>query len=229
MKTKLCISTYGKTIKELEERIKEAAEEKDALIEARIDYLEENEINPEALSEILKPFADRLVITVRKREQGGHYKGGEASRIELIKRLSKIQPAYVDIELESANGEIIGAIKENGSMVIVSWHDFSGTPSKEELIRKAGKCLERGDIAKIVATSRSVEDNLNILYLYSVFPAKRLIAFCMGEKGKITRLLSACAGSPITYVAQYGRNTAPGQYSIEEFRKIVGKAVGAGI
>jgi 3-dehydroquinate dehydratase type I len=47
----------------------------------------------------------------------------------------------------------------------------------------------------------------------------RLVCFCMGEQGRISRLLSPVFGAVFTFAAlEQGGETAPGQISINEMR-----------
>jgi 3-dehydroquinate dehydratase type I len=45
-----------------------------------------------------------------------------------------------------------------------------------------------------------------------------LVCFCMGEKGKVSRLLSPMFGAYFTFASLEGDSTAPGQMSIAEMR-----------
>jgi len=221
MKTRICVSTYGKTTEELVDNVnKTVSRYGNVLVEVRVDYLEE-EVNADVLVEKLRPYADRLVITVRPADQGGYYRGEEEERLLLLRRLALMQPAYVDVELDRVDDKLVKNFRGIGVKTIVSWHDFRGTPSRSDLIEVTKQSINLGDVAKIVTMSRGVEDNLNILYLYSLFNPTNLIAFCMGEQGRVTRVLSAAAGAPIVYASTKGRETAPGQYSVDELLEIL--------
>jgi 3-dehydroquinate dehydratase type I len=70
-----------------------------------------------------------------------------------------------------------------------------------------------GDIAKIVTMARTGEDNLRVLRLYEEDP-RNLIAFCMGEAGMVSRLVSLQMGAPIIYASLPNEPVAPGQLSV---------------
>ncbi len=79
------------------------------------------------------------------------------------------------------------------------------------------------DVAKIVTFVRAWEDNFRLLALLA--RAKKLkqitVAFGMGPKGKISRILAPLMGSPWTYAsADQGRTSAPGQMTVEDMRTI---------
>ncbi|MDX1596241.1 MAG: type I 3-dehydroquinate dehydratase, partial [Nitrosopumilaceae archaeon] len=58
-----------------------------------------------------------------------------------------------------------------------------------------------------------------ILQLYRKKGKTNLIAFAMGEEGRISRILCLHLGSPYTYVS-LGKAVAPGQFSVDEIKKI---------
>jgi len=137
--------------------------------------------------------------------------------------LSDLKPAYMDLELAAKNlAEISRELRRN-SRLIVSFHDFSGTPHEGELASRAQEALRYGDFAKIVTLSRGMDDNLVIMRLYRLdgIPAERLIAFAMGEAGVVTRIIAPILGSPIAYSCLPGEEVAPGQLSIIHLNRIL--------
>ena len=73
---------------------------------------------------------------------------------------------------------------------------------------------------KIVSTAKSVDDATRMLELYNKKGKNNLIAFAMGDEGKISRILCLYLGSPYTYVS-LGKAVAPGQFSVDEVNKII--------
>ena len=128
-----------------------------------------------------------------------------------------------DIEAEADkdmhDAVAISAIS-NRCRLIVSHHDHEQTPDNHELCARANHCLGlSADIVKIVTTAQCPEDNARILALYSEYPD--LIAFAMGEKGKISRIACLYAGAPFTYAAlNDSEPTACGQLSSERILTI---------
>lgn len=130
--------------------------------------------------------------------------------------------AYLDLEIEAPapmSKRLRKAAQENGSIVIRSYHDFDGTPSREKLAETAAQCREFGaEVIKIVTTARCAADAQTVLSLYDDFD--RLIAFCMGEAGRQSRLDCLAKGAPYTYVALTEEEaTAPGQWTTESMKK----------
>jgi len=217
----ICVSIMGRDEAELERKMERALSLGGDLVELRLDFLHDLDVS--RLENIVSSFMDKVIITLRPSWEGGHYHGGEEKRIELLKMLSDLKPAYMDLELAARNIAEISKELRRKSRLIISFHDFSGTPPEEELASRALEALRYGDIAKIVTLSRGMDDNLGILRLYRLdgIPAKRLIAFAMGEAGVATRILAPLLGSPIVYSCFPGEEVAPGQLNIIHFKRIL--------
>lgn len=132
---------------------------------------------------------------------------------------------YIDLELEapSQTSKNIQKICLNrGAELIRSWHDSQSTPDREYLQQIMQRCYRYGaDIAKIVTTAGSAEDCDVVLGLYDSAPSA-LIAFCMGESGRASRIACLKYGAPFTYAAVSEDDVvAPGQFSAAEMRTAV--------
>jgi len=130
--------------------------------------------------------------------------------------------AYIDLEMEAPapmSKRLRKAAQENGTIVIRSYHDFAGTPSREKLAETVSQCREFGaEVVKIVTTAQCEADVQTVLSLYDDFD--RLIAFCMGEAGRQSRLDCLAKGAPYTYAALTEEEaTAPGQWTTESMKK----------
>ena len=154
---------------------------------------------------------------------------------------------YVDVELEvpkHISKRIRSAAHENGTVFIRSYHDFEGTGTYEDLKGVVEKCLYHGaDIVKVVTTAHAAEDVERVMRLYewchnvaqahTGAPRKGdrnvgeldgggLIAFCMGEAGRQSRLECLRHGAPYTYAALTEEEAAaPGQWPMDEIREAV--------
>lgn len=147
---------------------------------------------------------------------------------------------YVDVELEAQkqmSKRVRGAAHENGTIFIRSYHDFEGTDSLEALKAVVEKCVYHGaDMVKIVTMAHSQADVDKVMALYSWCRQEKasgnerigaladggLIAFCMGEEGKMSRLEALKNGAPYTYAAVSEEDsTAPGQWSTDQMRKVI--------
>ena len=144
---------------------------------------------------------------------------------------------YVDVELEAEkqmSKRVRQAAHENGTIFIRSYHDFEGTDSLEALKAIVEKCVYHGaDLVKVVTTANAAEDADKVLALYewcrsysderiAALADGGLVAFCMGEAGKQSRLDCLKEGAPYTYAALTDDEAAaPGQWDAEDMKKAV--------
>jgi 3-dehydroquinate dehydratase type I len=205
------------------ERALQAIEEANPLadlIELRMDYLKDP-----ALDLLLKAGEKPLIITNRWKREGGRFGGDEQNRLAVLREAVGLGSAFVDVELASEGSSLRELIKNRKrTRLIFSSHDFQRTPSTEELQGLLDRMIRyRANVAKIVTFARSWEDNLKVLSLipYARKRKQAVVAFCMGEKGKMSRIFSPRMGAAWTY-AFLGRKraSAPGQLTIEETKSI---------
>lgn len=140
---------------------------------------------------------------------------------ERLCKAIKAGARYVDVEIEAPkymSKGVRACAMEYGTSFIKSYHDFAGTASYEDLKAVVEKCRRQGaEIVKIVTTAHSPEDAGRVLSLYREYPPETLIAFCMGEAGKESRLQCLAEGAPYTYAALSEDDTAaPGQWTAAE-------------
>jgi 3-dehydroquinate dehydratase-1 len=196
------------------------------VIEIRLDRLVHPEVQP-----FVENLAKPLLFTNRSAWEGGSFKGTEAARIAMLMQAVQHDCALVDLEYRTApglRGEVLDLLlKHRQTALIISWHDFSGTPSSEELGEILLQQMESGaHIGKIVTTANDYKDVLRILNLQAAaaennFP---LIAFCMGAIGTISRLATIKLGGYMTYGAPVeGKETAPGQIAVSVMREMLAK------
>jgi 3-dehydroquinate dehydratase type I len=216
---KLCIPIVETTVGKALIAIKKANRLTD-LIELRVDYLRNARLAL-LLQNRQKPF----IVTNRRKEEGGNYKGEERKRLSVLQEAIDLGADYIDVELATERSSLQDLIRnKRGTQVILSFHDFRRTPSGKELQRLFGQMIRLGaDVIKIVPFARSWEDNLTILSLIPFAKARRqeIVAFCMGEKGKISRIYSPFLGAAWTYASlDQGRASAPGQLTVRELTDI---------
>lgn len=140
---------------------------------------------------------------------------------ERLCRAIKAGARYVDVEVEAPkymSKRVRSCAQENGTVFIKSFHDFSGTGSREELKSVVEKCLHIGaDIVKIVTTARTADEAERVLSLYDEFAPEKLIAFSMGDAGRESRMQCLAKGAPYTYAALTEEDAAaPGQWLAAE-------------
>jgi 3-phosphoshikimate 1-carboxyvinyltransferase len=210
----ICVSIQGRDLDGIRSALAEGLE----MAEIRLDRC------PLSISDIETLFAETdipLVATCRVTESGS-----EAETAKKLEAAIRAGAKYVDLEIEAspALAERIGKFAaECGTAYIRSFHDFKGTPSAEELKAVTDRCFsEGGDIAKIVTTAADEADCRRMMDLYDAVEPGSLLAFCMGEAGKQTRLDCLAKGAPYTYCAlTEDEAAAPGQWAFEEMSAVL--------
>ncbi|MDG6926274.1 MAG: type I 3-dehydroquinate dehydratase [Nitrososphaerota archaeon] len=207
----VCTTISARTAVEMVDKAQAAFDLGSDLVEFRVDLAQDS---LGEMAERMLRFARKSIITVRCREEGGKFRGSEAERLEAISELTRLRPAYLDIELSTAREHPLWYAGLPRSLrKIVSWHDFAGTPSLRVLRQKRAEARELGQVTKIVTTAKGKADNLRVLKLYEDDP-QSLIAFCMGSQGSASRLASLRLGAPVVYASLPGEPVAPGQLSV---------------
>ena len=144
------------------------------------------------------------------------------------KRLCKAIEAgarYVDVEIEAPkqmSKRVRNVAHESGTVFIRSYHNFEGTDSLEALKAIVEKCFYHGaDLVKVVTVAHGPEDVERVMSLYESADAN-LIAFCMGEAGRASRVECLRRGAPYTYAAlSEAEAAAPGQMATEDMKAAV--------
>ena len=216
---KLCIPIAETTVEKALIAIKKASQLAD-LVEIRVDYLKTVSLTP-----FLESRHKPLIVTNRRGEEGGQYKGEERKRLAVLQEAIDLEGDYIDVEWATERPYLRSLIRnKGGTQVVLSFHDFHGTPSLKELQRLFDQMVRLGaDVIKIVPLARSWEDNLSILSLIPFAKRRRqkIVAFCMGEKGQISRIFSPFLGAAWTYASlSRAKASAPGQMTIGEMKEI---------
>ena len=157
-------------------------------------------------------------------EQSREVKAMQLAEKRLVKAV-EAGARYVDVEIEAPkhmSKRVRQAAHESGTVFIRSYHDFEGTDSVPALKALVEKCRYHGaDVVKLVTTAKCAEDVERVMSLYEWAHGEdiELIAFCMGEAGRQSRLDCLKMGSPYTYAALTADETAaPGQWPADQMR-----------
>lgn len=205
-------------------------EQKVDMIEWRVDAFEDG-ISIEAIEEVLQGLEGLmkdtvLVYTFRTAKQGGlmsvaddvlhhiHMAGASSEAVD-----------FVDVEyygMENVENEI-NSIHEAGSLVIGSHHNFSLTPSRDEIMYIL-ESMELSDVVKLAVMPNGTEDVIRLLdctnAYHKNYPNVPLITMAMGPVGAITRVAGEFFGSCVTFGAGETAS-APGQLPMIQLDKVL--------
>jgi shikimate dehydrogenase/3-dehydroquinate dehydratase type I len=177
----------------------------------------------------------KIIVTCRKKEEaspaGGKtcIKHTKKQKMELLKEAIKLGADFIDIELAEgrvAIRELKSFCEKNGgdSKIIISYHDVGKTPPLTKLKEIFNKCAGgKPAIVKIVTYAQSAEDNLKVLSLipYALKRSQKIIALCMGDEGRISRIIAPSMGSYLSFATLESQGqSAPGQLNINEMKLI---------
>ena len=219
---KFCVSIAAPNTSKLKSSINSAFLSGAHLVEIRLDSLNSFSIN--FIEELSNTHKNKLVLTFRSKHQGGLSNISESDRLQILNQLLDLKHSFKDIESDTLNRN--STLFKNEKNLIVSWHNFNSTPSTNSLsvlIKNISKKLSRPtQIIKIVTYANSLNDCNKVYKLYPRFKKSKfqLLAFCMGENGSISRILSPMLGAPFIYCSYGNKATAPGQINIKHLKEI---------
>jgi 3-dehydroquinate dehydratase I len=188
--------------------------------EVRLDYLEKPD-----LKRLFRSLPGPVIATNRPRAEGGRWSGSEADRRGLLAEALTWGVHALDVEFstEAAWRRELYA-RRGQTRLILSWHDFEGTPEAAALEEIFSDMLaQEADILKLVTHACNPADNLRVLALIprALAAGKDIIAFCMGPLGKWSRVAAAFLGSFVTFAPFNPQQaSAPGQITVNEMRRI---------
>ena len=182
------------------------------LVECRLDRLAQPPTEVELVSLLKDPPVD-VIVTYRPTRQGGRYDGDEGPRLSLLRAAAALLGVTIDVECDVPPDQCPSA------GVIRSHHDLQKTPG--DIDRIASALVRRpGDVAKVAFAAGGPEDACLALDVLRAADGPA-IAVAMGQAGLMSRILARKFGAFGTFAALGpGAASAPGQPTIDEFRKL---------
>ena len=216
----ICVSVAASDTKETLTAVHSVQQEVD-VIEIRLDSMQE--INIAALCEQID---NPLLFTNRPTWEGGFSREPEEERIAPLLEAVNHGAPFIDLELKTFSPfrkQLLEKTSGTKTRLIISHHDFEKTPDSASLSLTLTQQIQSGaHIGKIVTMAHDPLDVLRVLHLLceaqnNNFP---LIAFCMGEEGKLSRIITLLLGGFMTYAAlDEQQATAPGQLSVHQLKE----------
>lgn len=219
MANKTCVTLAESNPAKLRLRLRQALKRSD-YAELRFDFMAPVMI-PKAL-DLVKKDLKRCICTLRPRKEGGKFLGNEKDQISILKLIAEYNPYLLDVEYDTIrkSKDLRQYLKRTKTSLLVSWHDFKKTPDENTLKKKQKQMSRFSKNVKIVTNAKTIGDSMKVLSLYKNLPKNhKLVAFAMGDSGRMSRILCTQFGSPYTYVS-LGKPIAPGQFSLDEVKSI---------
>jgi len=171
-----------------------------------------------------------LIATNRVEREGGEAVAGP-ERIEALEVAAEHpRVGAIDVELETVErgwaDDLLAIADEGDTAVLVSVHDFDGTPDEERMVDLLGRASEHGDVGKLAVSATEPTDALSLLSATATATESghTVATMAMGEAGRHTRAVAPIYGSRIGYApVRAGAATAPGQFDLATLADLLGK------
>ena len=216
----ICIPITARNTEEALQRIARANALAD-MLEIRLDLMESFDLH-----EMIQAASKPALVTYRSKGEGGKGTADDKTQASYLLTALEEGAEFVDVERrlpEKWRKKIFHA--RGKSSIVASTHVPDSTPPKEALEEIFEELTATGaDIIKIVTHAKSMMDNLRVLDLIPKAQERgiKIIAFCMGRFGRISRIFSHLMGGYLTFASlEGGEESAAGQIPVEEMKKIL--------
>lgn len=191
----------------------------DVVVELRLDALADQ--TPDALRDFARRYVGfPLLATIRRREEGGGWKGSEDERLACYEAvLPEVHAVDVEIGASEIAAVVVHSAQGQGKLAIGSFHNFTETPGEDRLedVHRRGRALGV-DIVKVAARCNNRGDLQRLAAFTLAHRHENIIAIGMGAHGLVSRVFFPALGSLLTYTF-LGAPTAPGQLNCTDTLK----------
>ena len=216
----ICVSVAAPDTQQVRAALQPVGQDVD-VVEIRLDAMQEIDI-----SALCKQIDRPLLFTNRPIWEGGFSKEPEEKRIAHLLEAVAHGAQFVDLELKTDiafREQLLEECSGTQTRMIISHHDFEKTPDSASLSRTLQQQIQsNAHIGKIVTMAHDPLDVLRVLHLQCEAQSNNfpLIAFCMGEEGKLSRTITLLLGGFMTYAAlDEQQATAPGQLFVHQLKE----------
>jgi 3-dehydroquinate dehydratase/shikimate dehydrogenase len=162
------------------------------LVELRLDTVSDPNVAG-ALADRRRP----VIVTCRAAWEGGHFKGTEEERRNLLSQAVALGAEYVDVEWRARFDDLIR--RAGGRGIVLSYHDYDWVPA--DLASTAAAMRATGaEIIKMAVKAKRLSDCLPLIELNrTVGQHGGIVLIAMGAAGLATRVLGRRFGSAWIY------------------------------
>ncbi len=190
------------------------------ILEIRLDLLDVSFIK-NTLTSILKELGKPVLFTYRNPKDSSELTNTKLSYEDISGLLQEFnsEENYLDIELDQEIS-IFDSITNSRYTVIYSYHNFSNTVSKVEMLYWISKKQNPNCIYKFAVSPRDISQLETFLKdLNTVSKLYRVVGIAMGQIGEYSRVFGDKFGSFATYCC-IGKPRAPGQINTLTLKRI---------
>ena len=226
----ICTPLVGRTQQALLAELDVILPKRPDVLEWRVDFFEAIADTSAVLSAAaaIKSIAGGvpLLFTRRSTLEGGERiplaEDGALALYEAVCQLGHIDLIDYEMANDAAHvARVRACATANGVTLVLSFHDFAGTPDANALVHKFLQAAQLGaDVAKVAVMPRNMDDVLTLLTATRTASTQThipLIAMSMGPMGAISRVAGWMFGSTLTF-AVGASGSAPGQIPLEDLR-----------
>jgi 3-dehydroquinate dehydratase-1 len=230
----ICTPLVGRTPGQLLTELAVVLPKKPDVLEWRVDFFDAigDSAAVIAMASAIKQAAGPIPILFTRRST---LEGGEPIPLtedQVIALYTALcQSRHIDlIDYEMANdpthiAQVKQAAQAHGITLILSFHNFSATPTLDTLLAKFLQAEQLGaDVAKVAVMPKDMGDVLSLLTATQQASQQLqipLISMSMGPLGAVSRLVGGVFGSALSF-AVGAASSAPGQVPIEDLSSVLG-------
>ncbi|MGM8211254.1 type I 3-dehydroquinate dehydratase [Virgibacillus sp. W0430] len=228
----ICTPLTGKTKEIILNQLDTVVTQEPDIIEWRADFLSSLSETDEVI-EIIDGIKSKtkipLLFTIRAEHEGGEKISlTEKEKVQLIRAVcERTSVDMIDYETSNETNYVktLKSIAEaSNKKLILSYHNFSETPNKAEIIERAKQAESLGaDIAKFAVMPNSKEDVFQLLDATREIDALLnipVVTMSMGDIGGFSRIVGWAYGSIITFGVGV-ELSAPGQIPVKQLREAI--------
>ena len=217
--TKICVSVMVEGPERVLETMTRAKDMGANLLEWRLDVTREPEVES-----VLRRAPLPVIATVRSVDHGGHFSGSREEQLQLLLRAAAGGSSYLDWEFRRGE-DLPDELASMRERLILSHHNFRETPPDNKLEALFNEMVAtKAGVVKVVTLAQAMEDNLSLLSLIGLGRKQgaKVVAFCLGSLGRISRVACLLIGGAFTYAAlESGAEAAPGQLTLPELQQLL--------
>lgn len=207
----ICISVTPTSRRFAKVDILNAARQCD-LVEVCLDHL----IKEPDVAEMLEGFDKPILVSCRRREDGGKFKGTEEQRLGLLRQAIVAEPAYIELEFDIAD-----KIPRFGSTKrVVSYTNLNEALGNVDSIYEEA-LQKKADVVKFTWKTDTIDEAWTMLAAINKKRETPVVGLGVGKSSRMLSILGLRYGAPWIYAAlERGMEAHKGQATLFELDEV---------